>query len=90
MKYIDIYELSDDEYKQVARVWEDGRCEGERTWVADIADCRRTDPVTGLLAQRGEGLLRRLASCYDDGYKAHTFGEAQVEMLPILLESVLH
>jgi len=82
MMYVEIFRARDGRYEQVLRVWEDGRVEGERMWMQEVARCRRPDPITGEVAMRGPGLVRRLADCFNSGYVFARINVVQVKRLP--------
>jgi len=82
LMFVEVFALQDERYELVIRVWEDGRLEGRPSWMRTVAACRRPDPITGEVAMRGPGLIRRLASCFNNGYLFARINVWEVRRLP--------
>jgi hypothetical protein len=80
--YVEVGQVTEGNLQLLVRIWEDGRAEGQPRMVQAVVQCRRADPVTGEIAMRGPGLVRRIASCFDTGYTLCRVSVAEVAVLP--------
>jgi hypothetical protein len=82
MMFVEIGQYREGRVQLLLRVWEDGRAEGQPWLVRQVAACRRPDPVTGEIAMRGPGLVRRVAACFGTAYTVSRVSVADVRRLP--------
>lgn len=84
-QYIDILVLVDGEYRPEARVWDDGRFDAPTGWARILIGHSLIDPVTGSRQPRGPGLLRAIASRFNNGYVGTSQGAAVRRAVPAYL-----
>ena len=81
-QYIDILVLVDGEYRPEARVWDDGRFDADCGWARTLIGHSLIDPLTGTRQPRGPGLLRAIASRFNNGYVGTSLGAAVRRAVP--------
>ena len=72
-----MFDLVDDGWVRFGRVFEDGSYEGSEDGRECVEECSKVDPVTGKVATRGMPLLRAIASRFDNGYVACSYGSEE-------------